>query len=153
MVFCQIPTISLSSPGVGEWGMPLIGALDLSRRLSPKWGVGRYSVVGPLLRGYGNAKSGVGIVIGQKTDKILHIGVRNKYCSACAQGIPPEKRVCFKHCDASSSEMETDILDGFLKAEQTNGVRYTRCIGDGDSFSIPDIEGECTHMASQYPES
>ena len=28
-----------------------------------------------------NAKSGVGIIIGQRTGKILHIGVRNKYCS------------------------------------------------------------------------
>ena len=27
MVLCQIPTISPSNPGVGEWGMPLIGAL------------------------------------------------------------------------------------------------------------------------------
>ncbi len=29
-----------------------------------------------------NAKSGVGI-IGQITGKLLHIGVRNKYCTAC----------------------------------------------------------------------
>lgn len=41
-----------------------------------------------------NAKSGVGIIIGQKTGKILHIGVRNKYCSACAQG-STEKHKCF----------------------------------------------------------
>ena len=27
MVLCQIPTISPSNPGVGEWGMSLIGAL------------------------------------------------------------------------------------------------------------------------------
>ena len=27
--------------------------LDLSRKLSPKWGEGRYSVVGPLSQGYG----------------------------------------------------------------------------------------------------
>ena len=28
MVLCQIPTISPSNPGVGEWGIPLIGALS-----------------------------------------------------------------------------------------------------------------------------
>ena len=33
-----------------------------------------------------NAKSGVAIIIGQATGKLLHIGVRNKYCTACAQG-------------------------------------------------------------------
>ena len=87
-----------------------------------------------------NAKSGVGIIIGQRTGKILHIGVRNKYCSACAQGIPSEKHKCFKNWNASSSEMETDIiLDGFLKAEQTHGVRYTRFIGDGDSSVFPTL--------------
>ena len=87
-----------------------------------------------------NAKSGVGIIIGQRTGKILHIGVRNKYCSACAQGIPPEKHTCFKNWDASSSEMETDIiLDGFLKAEKTHGLRYTRFIGDGDSSVFPTL--------------
>ena len=43
-----------------------------------------------------NAKSGVGIIIGEKTSKILHSGVRNKYCSACTQGISPEKHRCFK---------------------------------------------------------
>ena len=26
-ILCQIPTISPSNPGMGEWGMPLIGAL------------------------------------------------------------------------------------------------------------------------------
>ena len=35
-----------------------------------------------------NAKSGVGIIIGYATRKLLHIGVRNKYCTACTQGIP-----------------------------------------------------------------
>ena len=34
-----------------------------------------------------NAKSGVGIIIGFYTQKLLHIGVRNKYCAACARGM------------------------------------------------------------------
>ena len=33
----------------------------------------------------------------------------------------------------------TDILDGFLKAEQIRGVRYTRFIGDGDSSVFPTL--------------
>ena len=35
-----------------------------------------------------NAKSGVGVTISHATGKILYVGVRNKYCSACSQGIP-----------------------------------------------------------------
>ena len=81
-----------------------------------------------------NAKSGVAIIIGKETGKLLHIGVRNKFCAACAQNIPKENHLCFRNWEASSSEMETDILvEGFMKAEEIHGVRYMRFIGDGDS--------------------
>ena len=81
-----------------------------------------------------NAKSGVGIIIGQSTGKLLFMGVRNKYCTACTQGVPRDKHICFKNWSHSSSEMEPDIiLEGFKQAEKVHGVRYTRFIGDGDS--------------------
>ncbi len=81
-----------------------------------------------------NAKSGVAIIIGKETGKLLHIGVRNKYCAACARNIPREKHACFRNWAASSSEMETDILlEGFMAAERVHGVRYIRFVGDGDS--------------------
>ena len=35
-----------------------------------------------------NVKSGVAIIIGKETGKLLHIGVRNKFCHACARKIP-----------------------------------------------------------------
>ena len=35
-----------------------------------------------------NAKSGVGIIIGQATGRLLDIGVRNKYYTARTQGVP-----------------------------------------------------------------
>ena len=81
-----------------------------------------------------NANSGVAIIIGAATKKLLYIGVRNKYCSACTRNIPRDKHVCFRNWSESSSEMETDIiLEGFLEAERVHGVRYTKFIGDGDS--------------------
>ena len=87
-----------------------------------------------------NAKSGVGIIIGKETGKILHIGTRNKYCTACTQGIPKENHVCYKNWDQSSSEMETDIiLEGFRNAEKTHGVRYMKFVGDGDSSVYPTL--------------
>ena len=80
-----------------------------------------------------NAKSGVGI-IGKETRKLLHIGVRNKYCTACALSIAEDKHTCYKNWNKSSSEMETDIiLQGCLGAERIHGVRYTHFLGDGDS--------------------
>lgn len=87
-----------------------------------------------------NAKSGVGIIIGQATGKLLYIGVRNKYCTACTQGVPQDKHVCFKNWSQSSSEMEPDIiLEGFKQAEKVHGVRYIRFIGDGDSSVYPTL--------------
>ena len=81
-----------------------------------------------------NANSGVGIIIGKETKKLLYIGVRNKYCAACSQGSSKERHTCYKNWSASSSEMESDIiLEGFSSAERDHGVRYTRFIGDGDS--------------------
>ena len=87
-----------------------------------------------------NAKLGVGIIIGQASGKLLHIGVRNKYCTACTQRVPSEQHACFKNWSQSSSQMETDIiLEGFKKAEATYGVRYIRCVGDGDSSVYPTL--------------
>ena len=87
-----------------------------------------------------NALSGVAIIVGRATGKLLHIGVRNKFCSACAQNIPTDKHQCFKNWDASSSEMETDVIvEGFCEAERVHGVRYTTVIGDGDSSVYPTL--------------
>ena len=61
-----------------------------------------------------NAKSGVAIIIGKETGKLLFIGVRNKYCHACVSR-KKSNHACFRNWNASSSEMETDIvLRGFL---------------------------------------
>ena len=83
-----------------------------------------------------NAKSGVHvcIVIGKETRKLLYIEVRNKYCTACTQGISQENHVCFQNWENSSCEMESNIiLEGFQQAERVHRVRYVRFIGDGDS--------------------
>lgn len=87
-----------------------------------------------------NAKSGVGIIIGKATGKLLYIGIRNKHCTACTLGIPADKHTCYRNWEESSSEMEPDIiLDGFKKAEETHGVRYLQFVGDGDSAVYPTL--------------
>ena len=83
-----------------------------------------------------NTKSGVGIIIGKETGKILFMGVRNKYCAAChntSGGTIPE-HTCFLNWDQSSSAIETDIIvEGFCQSETQHGLHYTEFIGDGDS--------------------
>ena len=92
-----------------------------------------------------NAKSGVAVVIGNVTKKLLYLGVRNKYCSVCAvaanRGNPPKKHECYRNWDGSSSAMETDMLvEGFKAAESMHGLRYMRMTGDGDSSVLPNIQ-------------
>ncbi|VDI52914.1 Hypothetical predicted protein [Mytilus galloprovincialis] len=84
-----------------------------------------------------NALGGVAVVIGAETKKILHIGIRNKYCYICNRcnslGITPKDHECFKNWTESSQSMESDIIvEGFLKANDF-GVRYMHFIADGDS--------------------
>jgi len=85
-----------------------------------------------------NALGGVGVIFGAETKKLLHIGIRNKQCRVCNlsanSNIPTKTHECFKNWTESSQSMEADIiLEGFLKAEETHGLRYTRIIADGDS--------------------
>jgi len=90
-----------------------------------------------------NAKSGVGIIIGKETGKILFMGVRNKYCAVCSKvtdGNPPPKHDCYLNWSTSSSAMEADIiLEGFEKAYDQHGLRYMEYIGDGDSSVQPKL--------------
>ena len=73
-----------------------------------------------------------------QTKKLLHLGVRNKYCSVCAHSAKhntePPQHDCYRNWDGPSSSMETDILvQGFIEAERKYGLRYTTFTGDGDS--------------------
>ena len=84
-----------------------------------------------------NAMGGVGVIIGAKTKKLLHIGIRNKYCYICQQadnvGCQPKQHKCFKNWSLSSQAMESDLIfEGFLIADKL-GVRYMNVIGNGDS--------------------
>ena len=61
-----------------------------------------------------NAKSGVAVIFGQHTRKLLFLGVRNKFCSVCAiaankgADIPDYK--CYLNWSGSSTSMESDII-------------------------------------------
>ena len=93
-----------------------------------------------------NAMGGVGVIIGAETKKLLHIGVRNKYCYVCQRaenvGCKPHPHDCFKNWSLSSQAMEADIIiEGFLKAGKL-GIRYMSIIADGDSSVYARIREE-----------
>ncbi|CAC5417656.1 unnamed protein product [Mytilus coruscus] len=89
-----------------------------------------------------NAAGCVAIIIGKETKKLLHIGVRNKYCYICSTNNTKE-HICFINWDKDSQSMDSDvILQGFLEAERKHGVRYMRIVGDDDSSVFAKIREE-----------
>ena len=93
-----------------------------------------------------NAMGGVGVIFGQHTKKILHIGVRNRLCYICSQAqtknIEPPIHECYKNWEQNSQSMESDImLEGFLAAESKHGVRYMRLIGGEENFIFSQYYG------------
>ena len=73
------------------------------------------------------------------TQKLLHIGVRNRLCYICSQAqtknVEPPIHECYKNWEQNSQSLESDImLEGFLAAESKHGVRYMRLIGGEDNF-------------------
>ena len=92
-----------------------------------------------------NAKSGVAVIIGKHTKKLLFLGVRNKYCSVCTiaqnSGKDVPTHLCYKNWDGSSPAMEADIIvEGFRQAEKQHGLRYMKLVGDGDSSVLSSIQ-------------
>jgi hypothetical protein len=80
-----------------------------------------------------NAKSGAACIVGEKTGKILFLGIRNKYCAMCSKN-QEKSHLCFKNWDGSSSAMESDIiLEGYKLSMEMHGVTYAFLVGDGDS--------------------
>ena len=92
-----------------------------------------------------NAKSGVAVIFGQCTKKLLFIGVRKKYCPVCSVSAKKEKEPpqhsCYQNWSGSSAAMESDIvLEGFRLSKQTHSIRYMRVIGDGDSSVMATLQ-------------
>lgn len=91
-----------------------------------------------------NASSGVAVIIGAATKKILFIGIRNKFCVICKnleENQTNKQHLCFKNWDGSSTAMESDIIvEGMRYLEEMHGVRCTRLIGDGDSNTMALIQ-------------
>ena len=85
-----------------------------------------------------NANSGVGVIFGATTKKLIYMGVKNKYCAVCSiaqrRETKPSCHMYFKNCTGSSTSMEADIItSGFQLSENMHGLRYMKLIGDGDS--------------------
>lgn len=92
-------------------------------------------------RSYGhnyNANSGVGVIVGRYSRRILYIGVHNKFCMTCRhaakRNVEPVPHTCACNWNSTSTAMEKSIIvQGFNESEMLYGLRYTILIGEGDS--------------------
>lgn len=108
-------------------------------------------------RSYGkrfNSASGCGVIIGEKSKKILFAGCRNKRCSACNRARLGKKddsktsHRCFKNYSGSSGGMESDIMiEGFQKL-MDNGIWLTTITTDGDSTTVAKLKNAVKYGAS-----
>ncbi|GFR09305.1 uncharacterized protein TNCT_24351 [Trichonephila clavata] len=104
-------------------------------------------------RSYGhgyNASSGVAVIIGMATQKIIFIGIRNKICLICqaieASRIPDKNHICYKNWNGSSTGMESDIIvEGVQFLETVHHIRCTRIVADGDSNIISSIQEKISY--------
>lgn len=82
--------------------------------------------------------TGAAAIIGKRTGKVLFLGVKNKYCSICAQAEKknqdPKEHKCYKNYNGSSTAMESEILhEGFKCSIKMHNLIYKRMVSDGDS--------------------
>lgn len=91
-----------------------------------------------------SALSGVAAIVGQKTGKVLYIGVKNKFCTMCSRAasnnLDPKPHTCFKNFAGGSSGMEAAVLvEGFQDSLESYGIKYAKMVADGDSSTYKRI--------------
>ncbi|XP_063221397.1 uncharacterized protein LOC134530485 isoform X1 [Bacillus rossius redtenbacheri] len=99
-------------------------------------------------RSYGhgyNSASGVGVLIGAATKKVLFLSIKNAFCSVCARAKKDQTEIqqheCFKnYCGPSTGMEQCAIVEGFRHSIQQHGVMYKYYIGDGDSSTFCRIQ-------------
>lgn len=91
-------------------------------------------------RSYGNnfsSSAGCAAIIGIRTNKIIYLDVKSKYCHICkiaqSQNTPPNKHECNANYSGPSTGMETVIIVEGFKYCAEKGARFNKFISDGDS--------------------
>ncbi|XP_043263650.1 uncharacterized protein LOC122403914 [Colletes gigas] len=87
-----------------------------------------------------NSLSGVGVIVGYNTQKVLHANVKNKFCMICQTAAKKKEEAhehrCFKNWgrNQSSTGMESAaIIEGFKCSIEMRGLVYSILVADGDS--------------------
>ncbi|KAF4529906.1 hypothetical protein B566_EDAN018063, partial [Ephemera danica] len=117
----------------------------IERRVSTFWNYSKKTGIGGVNTNHNHYYQIQGqmraLIIGQFTNKVLYMGVKNKYCSRCDYRASKNLQscttdhACYKNWDnsRSASSMESTIIaEGFCASEEMYGLKYNRMLGDGD---------------------
>lgn len=87
--------------------------------------------------------AGCAAIIGVRTNKIIYMDVKNKYCHVCkvaqANFTPPNVHECNANYDGPSAGMENQIIIEGFKYCDSKGARFNKFIGDGDSSTYKNL--------------
>ena len=68
-------------------------------------------------------------IIGARTNQILHLGVKNKYCFSCSRGDEVSSHMCFKNWMGTSTSMESEIiLEGFKSLFEVHNLKMQKLL-------------------------
>lgn len=95
-----------------------------------------------------DSKSGVAVIIGARTKKVLWMDIRVKVCAKCSRAKTGNRQAdphrCFKNWEESAQAMEADIIvEGFKKSFSQHGLMYRYVVGDADSSVFYKIKSTC----------
>lgn len=87
--------------------------------------------------------AGCAAIIGTRTNKILYMDVKNKYCHTCkiaqARFTPPNRHQCNANYSGPSTGMESEIIIEGFKYCEAKGARFHKFIADGDSSTYKNL--------------
>lgn len=80
-------------------------------------------------------------IIGFRSNKILFVGIRNRYCCICERAnalkLPAKDHKCFLNWDKTATGMEADgISEGFARSIELHGLKFNKLIGNCITFNF-----------------
>lgn len=93
--------------------------------------------------------SGVGVIVGAATNKVLDYNIMNKDCRKC-KTTNVKKHKCQRNHAGSSKSMEAAAAVTMFKRSEQKGLRYTTLIGDDDSTTLYHVRKNLQYQITKW---
>jgi len=96
------------------------------------------------MTGCGTSNSGPTTTAGVDTGKVMDCQASGKYCHSCELNKGKYKNSS-SYKDTSGAMEVSGTVDMFSRSTEKHGLRYTSCIGDGDSHAFKAVTEHHPH--------